>query len=136
MFQPTAATTPEEYIDLIADPRKSEIQKIDTFIRETLPNLQPFIISGMIGYGPYRYKTASGQEGDWAVVLLASRKQYISIYACGVVDGQYVAERYKDELPKANIGKSCIRIKRADDIDFDVLRNILLACAKSPMGKV
>jgi hypothetical protein len=136
MFKTTDARTPEEYLDLIAEPRKSEMQKIDAFIRETLPELQPFIISGMIGYGPYRYKTKSGQEGDWAAVLLASNKQYISIYACGVVDDDYVAERYKDQLPKANIGKSCIRIKRAEDIDFDVLKQILLISAKSPMGQV
>ena len=135
MFKPTAAKTPEEYIDLISEPRRSEIQKIDAFIRKTVPDLQPFIVSGMIGYGPYRYKTASGREGDWAVVLLASQKNYISIYACGVVDGKYVAERYGEALPKANIGKSCIRIKKASDIDYDVLKSILLECEKSPMGK-
>jgi len=28
-------------------------------------------------------------------------------------------------LPKANIGKSCIRFKRTSDVDLDVLRELL-----------
>ena len=32
MFKPTAAKTPEEYIDLVAEPRKSEIKKLHEFI--------------------------------------------------------------------------------------------------------
>jgi hypothetical protein len=136
MFKPTDAKTPEEYMKLIAEPRRAEMEKVDAFIRKTLPKLQPFIISGMIGYGRYHYKTKSGREGDWAVVLLASQKNYISVYACGVVDGEYVAEKYKKELPKANIGKSCIRIKHFDDLDPSVFKKILLESEKSPMGEV
>jgi hypothetical protein len=136
MFKPTSAKTPEEYIDLIAEPRKSEIKKIDAFIKKTVPKLKPFIISGMIGYGSYHYKYASGREGDWAVILLASQKNYISLYACGVIDGEYVAEKYKKDLPKANIGKSCVRFKKFEDIDSAVLKKILLESEKSPMGQV
>jgi hypothetical protein len=32
---------------------------------------------------------------------------------------------YKEQLPKADIGKSCIRFKRVEDIDLDVLGKIL-----------
>lgn len=135
MFKPTSATTPKEYIDLIAEPRKAEVEKVDAFIRKIVPKLKPFIISGMIGYGPYRYKTKSGREGDWAIVLLASQKNYISVYACGVADGQYVAEKYKNELPKANIGKSCIRFKKMEDLDKGVFKKILLESEKYPMGQ-
>lgn len=135
MFKPTSAKTPKEYIDLIAEPRKSEIQKVDAFIRKTVPKLKPFIIAGMIGYGLYHYKSSSGREGDWAVVLLASQKNYISVYACGVVEGEYVAEKYKKELPKANIGKSCIRVKKFEDLDPDIFKKILLESEKFPMGQ-
>ncbi len=134
MFKPTSAKTPEEYIDLIEEPRKTEIKKLDEFIKKTVPDLKPFIIAGMIGYGSYHYKSKSGREGEWAVVALASQKNYISIYACGVVDGKYVAEGYKEKLPKANIGKSCIRFKKVSDIDLKVLAEILKITAKNPMS--
>jgi uncharacterized protein YdhG (YjbR/CyaY superfamily) len=125
MFKPTSAKTPEEYISMVDEPRRSEIQKLHNLIRETVPDLKPFIISGMIGYGLYHYKSASGREGDWAIVGLASQKNYISVYVCATDGKQYVAEKYKKALPKASIGKSCIRFKKTDNIDLDVLKKIL-----------
>lgn len=136
MFKPTSATTPDEYITSIAEPRKTEIIKVDSYIRQIVPDLKPFIISGMIGYGPYRYKSKSGREGDWAVILLASQKNYISLYACGMSEGQYVAEKYKQDLPKANIGKSCIRFKIFEDLNKTTLEKILLECKKNPLSAV
>lgn len=135
MFKTTSARTTEVYMSLISEPRKTEIEKVDAFIRKTVPKLKPFMISGMIGYGPYRYKSKSGKEGEWAIILLANQKNYISIYACGMSDGAYVAEKYKAELPKADVGKSCIRFKKLDDLDPVVLRKILLESEASPMGQ-
>jgi hypothetical protein len=41
-------------------------------------------------------------------------------------DGErYVAEKYRAELPKADIGKSCIRFRKFEHIDFEVLEKIL-----------
>lgn len=135
MFKPTTAKTPEEYIDLIDEPRKSEIKKLHEFIRKTVPDLKPFIIAGMIGYGPYHYKYASGREGEWSILALASQKNYISVYVCATKDGKYVAEHFKSKLPKTNIGKSCIRFKKLEDIDLNALREVLLMGASStPLG--
>lgn len=134
MFKPTSAKTPEEYIDLIAEPRKSEIKKLHDFIKKTVPDLKPHILVGMIGYGSYPYKSASGREGEWSVVALASQKNYISVYVCGVKDGKYIAEQHKKEFPKASIGKSCIRFKKVEDIDLNVLAKIIKESVKSPMG--
>jgi len=127
MFKPTKAKTPKEYISMIDEPRRSEIKKLDEFIRKLIPDEKPFIISGMIGYGKYHYKYASGREGEWMKVALASQKNYISVYVCAVSkNGKYVAENYKKKLPKANIGKSCIRFKRTEDIDLKILKQIIL----------
>ena len=41
-------------------------------------------------------------------------------------DGADLTERYVDRLPKANIGKSCVRFNRTSDIDLDVLRELLV----------
>ncbi len=136
MFKPTDAKTPKEYIDSLSEPRKSQIKAIDQFIKKTVPKLKPFINVGMIGYGKYRYKSSSGKEGDWAIIGLASQKNYISIYACGIKDGKYIAETHKKELPKASIGKSCIRFKKIEDLDLKVLAKVLKEAEKNPMSKV
>jgi hypothetical protein len=39
-------------------------------------------------------------------------------------DGRYLAEAYEDRLPKASIGRSCIRFKRVDDLDQEVLATL------------
>ena len=60
----------------------------------------------MLAYGPWHYKYASGREGDWFRIGVASDKNYISLYICASDGDGYVAERYKAALPKANIGKA------------------------------
>lgn len=134
MFKPTSAKTPEEYINLIAEPRKSEMKQLDAFIRKTVPKLKPFIISGMIGYGPFHYKSKSGREGEWAKILLASQKNYISVYVCAVDGDQYIPENYKKDFPKASIGRSCIRFKKIEDINLDILKKVLLEGEKYGFG--
>lgn len=126
MFKGSSATTVEDYIDGLEEPRKNEIVRLHNFIRKTVPNLKPHIQSGMIGYGSFHYKTASGSEGDWMIIGLSSRKNYISVYVCATTpDGQYVAEKYKSALPKASIGKSCIRFKKLDDVDKKTLALVI-----------
>lgn len=125
MFKPLDAKTPEEYLNKLVEPRKTEVKKIHDFIRKTLPNQKPYIEYGMIGYGKFHYKSRSGREGDWALVGLASQKNYISIYACASDGNEYVAEKYKRLLPKVNIGKSCIRVSKIENLDFKVLEKLL-----------
>src|SRR6059036_1918307 len=113
-----AAKTPEEYLAGVDETRRADLRRLHGLIRKTLPKLKPHIMGGMgtnmIAYGTFHYKSASGREGDWAIVSLAAQKNYISLYVCVVdaKDGAYLAERYKDKLPKASIGRSCIRFKR------------------------
>jgi hypothetical protein len=119
------ARTPEEYLAQLDEPRRGEIKALHDLISETLPDLEPHIASGMLAYGTFHYRYASGREGDSSLVTLASRKQYISIYVFCTVDGQYLAERYVDRLPKASIGKSCVRLRRIDDVDLGVVRELI-----------
>ena len=132
MFKPTKAKTIKDYIDSIDEPRKSEIVKIDKFIRETAPELKPNFAYNMLGYGWFHYKTKSGREGDWPVIALASQKNYISIYICSVKDGKYVAEIYDKRLGKVSVGKSCIRFKKIDDIKLPVLKEAIKESLKYP----
>lgn len=119
--------TPREYLDNLAEPRRSELKQLHRLITKTAPKLKPRMWGEMIGigYGSYHYRYASGREGDWPVVGLSSRKDYISLYSCLSDGKQYVAELYKKQLPRANIGRSCIRFKRLADVDPRVLARII-----------
>ena len=119
------ADTREDYIGALEQPRRGEIERLDELIRETLPGLEPHMRYGMLGYGEYHYRYASGREGDAAVIGLASNKRYISLYVTCGHDGAYIAERYAERLPKADIGKSCVRFKRIADVDLETVRELL-----------
>lgn len=129
-LKPVGAQTPEEYLDQIDEPRRTDMVKLHQLILDTVPELTPSIQSGMIGYGVYHYKYASGREGHCPVIALASQKQYISVYVSATENGEYIAERSRNDLPKANIGKSCIRFKRLSDIDIKVLTRIVKTGAR------
>jgi hypothetical protein len=125
------AATHEEYIERLAEPRRGEVRALHELIRHTVPQLEPTMDFGMLGYGKYHYRYPSGREGDWMLVAVASNKNYISLYVTAAdPDGGYLAERYQDRLPKASIGKSCIRFKRLGDLDQEVLEGLLRRVAE------
>ena len=125
-------STPAEYIAKLNEPRKSEIAALDKMIRKLAPKLAPFIHTGMLAYGPFHYKYASGREGDWFRIGLASNKNYISLYICATDGKTYVAEKFKESLPKASIGKSCVRFKRLSDLDQTALAKLIRKGAQPP----
>jgi uncharacterized protein DUF1801 len=124
--------TPDEYIAALDEPRQTEVRAIDALIRKSAPELERFLGAGMIGYGRYHYRYASGREGDTAIIGLASRKQYISLYVIAADERGYLAEQYRPRLPKANVGKSCVRIRRLADVDLATLEELLSEGAKLP----
>jgi hypothetical protein len=116
--KPADATSVEDYIQQIFEPRQSEIKKLHAAIRKAVPKLKPSIQYGMIGYGTYVQKYANGEEGEAPIIAMASQKGYISVYVPA-------AERSKKLLPKASIGKSCIRFKKFEDIDMPMLTKVI-----------
>jgi len=125
------ASTPAEYIAKLEEPRKSEVAALDGLIRKLAPKLAPFIHSGMLAYGPWHYKYASGREGDSFRMGVASNKNYISLYVCAGEGEESIAERYKEALPKANIGRSCVRFKRLSDLDQAALKKMIRESARA-----
>jgi hypothetical protein len=124
-------STPEEYIGKLAEPRRSDVAALDALIRKTAPKLEPFIHQGMLGYGPWHCKYESGREVDWFRIGVASNASYISLYVSASDGGEYVAEKYREALPKANIGKACVRFKRLADLDESALKKLIREGAKS-----
>lgn len=108
------ASTPEEYIAQLDEPRKTEVAGLHALVRKTAPRLAPFIQIGILAYG---------REGAWFRIGIASNKNYISLYVGSR------ASRYKDALPKANIGKACVRFKKLGDLDQTALTKLIRECA-------
>lgn len=120
------AETHAAYIAACAGDRRADIQRLHDLVREVAPDLEPTMKFGsLMGYGTYHYKYASGREGDFVKIGIANNKAYISLYCTAADQRGYVAERFKDRLPKANIGKSCVRFKRLADLDEKALRQLI-----------
>ena len=76
----------------------------------------------IIGFGSYHYLYESGREGDWFLTGFSPRKQNLTIYIMAGFD------RYDELLAKIGKykpGKSCLYIKRLDDIDKNVLGDLI-----------
>jgi uncharacterized protein YdhG (YjbR/CyaY superfamily) len=134
MYGKSDAKTPAEYIAEVDEKRRDDIQRLHDLVREVVPELEPTMEFGMLGYGKFHYRYASGREGDWMKIGIANNKRYISLYCCGADERGYVAERYRERLPKANIGKSCVRFKRLSDLDEDTLKELIRETAAAGWG--
>lgn len=132
MFKPTKAKTTKEYIAALTPERKKIILAIDKLIKKTSPALKSHFAYNMPGYGSFKYKNYQKKIIDWPVVSLASQKNYVSLYVCALDGKEYLAEKYKKELGKVSVGKSCIRFKKLEDLNLPVLKKIIKQAAKSP----
>jgi len=132
MFKPTKAKTVAEYIEAVPTERKDTILQLHNFIRKTVPKLKSHFAYNMLGYGSFPCKNYKKELISWPTIALANQKNYVSLYVCSVDAGQYVAEKYKKELGKVSVGKSCIRFKKLDDVNMSTLKKVLEAAAKNP----
>jgi uncharacterized protein YdhG (YjbR/CyaY superfamily) len=107
---------------------KSEAKDVATYLagvpaerREAMTRLRSLYASAFKGceetidYGVPCYK----RDGKM-VAGFASQKQYIALYGMGKV-----AERYSKELTGCSMGKGCIRFRRPEAIDFDLIQRML-----------
>lgn len=76
---------------------------------------------GIVGFGSYHYRYASGREGDWFLTGFAPRKNDLTLYIMAGFD-RY--EKLMAKLGKHRTGKSCLYLRRLSDVDVDVLREL------------
>jgi hypothetical protein len=132
MFKAVKANTVEEYLDAIPPERKELIEFLHQFIQKTAPSLEPHFAYNMLGYGSFPYRNYKKELISWPVVALANQKNYVSLYVCALSDGQYVAEKFKKELGKVSVGRSCIRFKKLNDLNLPVLKKVLQMAQRNP----
>jgi hypothetical protein len=108
-----ALPTVDEFLAALHADRRGTVTAVHKAIRKAVPKLAPAVMTGMgpspiIGYGKYRYRSASGREGDWFLIGLSPGKGYYSLHICvGDKDG-YLVERNAAKLGKVKTGRSCI----------------------------
>lgn len=123
----TSKSVPD-FLNSLEDPLKKEDCLTLTAMMEELSGSKPKMWGdSIIGFGDYHYKYASGREGDWFLVGFSPRKQSLSIYIMGYLE---FYQEILAELGKHKHGKGCLYIKRLEDVDQDVLRDLISTSIK------
>ena len=125
------ATTVEQYLAELPEDRKAAMLKLRNAIKENLPQGFEEVISyGMLGYVVPHSIYPSGYNCNPKLPLpfinLASQKNFIALYHMGIyanknLESWFVSEYPKHVKIKLDMGKSCIRFKKMDDIPFDFI---------------
>ena len=112
-----------QFLNAIKDEhRRQDCFTLLELMQETSGEQPRLWASSIVGFGEYHYRYASGHEGDAALVGFAPRKPNLSLYVLSGFEGQ---EQLLEKLGKHKAGKGCLYIKRLDDIDLDVLRQLV-----------
>ncbi len=129
------ASNPEEYIAQVPEDRVDAMLKIRTLIKENLPaGFQEQMSYGMIGYVvPHAiYPSGYHCSPDLPLPFLsfASQKNFIGIYHMGIYADPKLMNWFVTQYPmhckrKLDIGKSCIRFKKMDDIPYELLAQLV-----------
>ncbi len=76
----------------------------------------------MIGFGTQSYTTADGKTREWFRVGLAPRKAALTLYGLTFYGSN---ADLLERLGKHTVGKGCVYVKRMQDIDERVLRELI-----------
>ena len=131
------ATTVRDYLAELPPERREAISNVrDVILKNLDKDYEEGMSYGMIGYYVPHRIYPNGYQADprqgLPFVSLASQKNYMSLYLmglyCGCVDGvsdtaliRWFREAWKKSGKKLEMGKSCIRFKKADDLPLPVI---------------
>lgn len=121
------AQTPEEYIASLAEDRAAAVREVRRVIRENLPDgYEEGMQFGMISwYVPLERFPDAYNGQPLGLVALASQKHHFSLYLNSVYGDpateRWFHDRYAKSGRKLDMGKSCLRFKRVDDLPLDVI---------------
>lgn len=113
----------EEFLNAIDDKQKRDDSFKILDIMKSVTSEEPKMWgSSIIGFGQYHYQYESGREGDWFLTGFSPRKQNFSLYIMAGFDNY---DHLMSRLGKYKTGKSCLYIKRLEQIDLDILKQLI-----------
>ena len=125
------AKTPEEYINALPSERKEAIAKLRNTILKNLPKgFSETMGYGMIGYVVPHTLYPAGYHCDPKLPLpfmsIASQKNFVAVYHMGIYANKALFDWFVNEYPnhvkrKLDMGKSCIRFKKIEEIPYDLI---------------
>jgi hypothetical protein len=113
----------EKFLNNITDQqrRKDCFTLVD--VMKAATNAEPAMWgTSIVGFGSHQYKYTSGRELEWPLVCFSPRKQDLTLY---IMTG---LERYPSlmkKLGKHKTGKSCLYIKKLEDVDLATLNELI-----------
>ncbi|HEX6385483.1 MAG TPA: DUF1801 domain-containing protein [Anaerolineae bacterium] len=118
----------EAFLNSVEDEKKRE----DAFallelMKEVMGEEPVMWGDSIVGFGSYHYRYASGREGDSPLTGFSPRKRDLTLYIMAGFD-QY--DDLLERLGKFKTGKSCLYVKRLEDVNLDVLRELVRQSAE------
>ena len=118
----------EAFLNSVVDEQKRQDSFTILELMQEVTGAEPKMWgTSIIGFGSYHYKYASGRDGDWFVTGFAPRKQNLTLY---IMSGFAKYDELLAKLGKHKTGKACLYIKKLEDIDLDVLRELIKQSAQ------
>lgn len=120
-------TSVEGYLASLPADRRDAIEAVRRVVRESLPTgYEEAMQYGMIGYGVPLSRYPDTYNGlPLTIAALASQKQHMALYLhCVYAEpelSRWFEARYRETGKKLDMGKSCLRFKRLDDLPLDVI---------------
>jgi uncharacterized protein YdhG (YjbR/CyaY superfamily) len=128
------AASPDEYIEKIPEDRKVAMSKLREVIKDNLPaGFKETMSYGMIGYVvPHSLYPAGYHctpELPVPFMNIASQKNFIAVYHMGIYANKELLAWFVSEYPKhsnlkLDMGKSCIRFKKPEQIPFELIAEL------------
>lgn len=125
------AKTVEEYLNELPEERKVAFSTLRNNILKTIPKgFNEEMSYGMLGYVVPHSIYPNGYHCNPKLPLpfisIGSQKHFIALYHMGIYLNPELLKWFKTEYPKhssqkLDMGKSCIRFKKLDQIPFDLI---------------
>jgi len=121
------------FMNGIADKQKrADCKAVAKMMRDATGNRAKMWGSAIVGYDNYDYKYASGRSGTFMITGFSPRAQNIAVY---IMPGFTKFAGLLNKLGKHKTGKSCLYIKRLDDVDEKVLFRLINESVKEMRRK-
>ncbi len=112
-----------EFLAAVPDPRRrAEAQTLCTLMQQVTGEEPVLWGDSIIGFGSRRLRYASGRQLDWMEVGLSPRKSATTVY---LNEGFESHGDLLGRLGPHQIGKSCLLLKRLDQVDLEVLSELI-----------